>query len=75
MRFTQWVLSLEDEEGVLDKFHKAIYTDINNGCGSSKYDALGWKRHFEEKHQDTASNLINLLSISYAQYILRTNSK
>ncbi len=75
MRFTQWILDLEDEDGALDKFHKAIYSDINNGCGSSKYDALAWKAHFEERHADTAKNLINLLSVAYAQYVLRTNAK
>jgi len=75
MRFTQWVLDLQDEEGSLDKFHKILYSDINNGCGSSKYDAIAWKRHFEEKHADTAQNLINLLSVAYAQYILRTDKK
>lgn len=75
VRFTQWILELQDEEGSIAEFQAVAYGDINNGCASSKFDALKWKDHFEEKHPDSARRLIDLLTRAYAQYILRTNTK
>lgn len=75
MRFTQWILELQDEEGSIADFQAVAYSDINNGCASSKYDALKWRDHFNEKHPESASRLVNLLSKAYAQYILRTDPK
>jgi hypothetical protein len=75
VRFTQWLLDLEDEDGVLHQFHKVIYSDINNGCASSKFDALGWKKHFYEKHADSADRLTELLSLAYAYYAMKADEK
>ncbi len=75
MRFTQWLLDLEDENGALHKFYKIVYFDINNGCASSKFDALGWKKHFCDKHADSADQLIELLSLAYAHYVMKAEEK
>lgn len=75
MRFTQWILGLEDEKGILDRFQKVAFGDINNGCASSKFDALGWKQHFLEKHPDSAEDLIALLTKAYAKYALSNEGK
>lgn len=75
MRFTQWILALEDEDGVLDRFQKVAYTDINNGCASSKFDATDWKKHFDVKHKESATELTALLKIAYELYILRESAK
>jgi len=75
VRFTQWILELEDEDGVIDQFHRVAYSDINNGCASSKFDALAWKKHFYEKHAETADRLVALLSLAYAQYVMKADEK
>lgn len=69
MRFTQWILALEDEDGSLGKFQKLIYSDINNGCASSKFDAIDWKEHFELKHAESAPRLLSLLTVCYVRYM------
>ena len=71
MQFTQWLLSLEDEDGALGRFQKLAYSDINNGCASSKFDAIQWKKHFIEKHPESAEPLIKLLINSYNVYALK----
>ena len=75
MRFTQWLLELEDEDGILEKFQKVAFGDINNGCASSKFDALGWKQHFQDKHPESADRLISLLAQAYAKYALSNKDK
>ena len=75
MLFTQWILALEDEDGVLQKFQSIAYSDINNGCSSSKFNALDWKRHFELKHAESASDLISMLKVTYEIYVLRESQK
>jgi hypothetical protein len=75
MRFTQWVLDQEDDDTVVGSFQKILFDDINNGCSSSKFDALAWKQHFEVKHADSAEKLISVLAEAYYQYVLRHGKK
>lgn len=75
MQFTQWLLALEDEDGVLSKFQSIAYSDINNGCSSSRFNALDWKQHFEAKHAESATNLISMLKVTYEIYVLRESEK
>jgi hypothetical protein len=75
VQFTQWLLALEDEDGSLRKFQSIAYSDINNGCSSSRFNALDWKQHFEVKHAENASELISILKVAYEIYVLRESEK
>lgn len=75
MRFTQWILELEDDDTPAGQFQKVIFGDINNGCANSKFDALAWKQHFQVKHADSAEMLISILAEAYYQYVLRHGKK
>jgi hypothetical protein len=70
-----WLADQLDELGRVPRFAKVIYDDVNGGCGSSRYNALDWKRHFEEKHPETSDALVSLLTIAYSNYILDTHRR
>ena len=71
MRFTQWLLALEDEDGVLGRFQKVVYSDINNGCASSRFTFEDWNDHFLKKHPDSAKLLISMLVTCYEFFSLK----
>ncbi len=56
-----------DYQGRTAKFARLVFTDIDNGCGSSKYGAVHWKKHFETKHKDSPE-LIDMLLRSFMEY-------
>jgi hypothetical protein len=56
-------------------FGKLIWNDINNGCGSSKFTAVDWRSHFEDKHPERCKKLTDMLLLAYVEYALTFNSK
>jgi len=71
--FTPWVLDQQDRPDDVGRFAAILWSDINNGCGSSMIrDAVTWKKHFEESHPKTAVGLNLLLAESYTAYVQAT---
>lgn len=56
-----------DYQGRTAKFARLVFTDIDNGCGSNKFNAVAWKRHFEEKHKDSPQ-LVDMLLLAFIEY-------
>lgn len=73
--FNAWLFDNLDTPSRATIFGKIIWDDINNGCASSKFTAVQWRDHFEEKHLDRAKALTDLLILAYAEYALTFNSK
>lgn len=63
-----------DYQGRTAKFARLVFTDIHNGCGSSKYDAVAWKRHFQEKHKDSPQ-LVDMLLLAFIEYYQAKRTK
>jgi hypothetical protein len=55
-----------DYQGRTAKFARLVFTDIDNGCGSNKFDALAWKAHFIEKHK--SPELVDMLLLAFVEY-------
>lgn len=75
MSFNAWLFDNLDTPSRASTFGKIIWDDINNGCGSSKFTATGWRDHFEDKHPEHKNKLTDLLVLAYAQYALTFKSK
>lgn len=75
MSFNAWLFDQLDSPSRVSAFGKIIWDDINNGCGSSKFTAIQWKAHFEDKHPEHSKRLIDLLILAYAPYALTFKSK
>jgi hypothetical protein len=73
--FNTWLLEGLDTPGRVATFGKLVWDDINNGCGSSKYSAVAWKAHFEEKHPEHYKKLTDMLLLAYTEYALRFKGK
>ena len=56
-----------DYQGRTAKFARLVFTDIDNGCGSNKYNAVAWKRHFQEKHSESPQ-LVDMLLLAFIEY-------
>ena len=56
-----------DYQGKTAKFARLVFTDIDNGCGSSRYNAVAWKQHFEQKHKDSPE-LVDMLLRAFMEY-------
>jgi hypothetical protein len=72
MTFMVWLSDQLDELGRVPRFSKVIFDDINNGCGSAKFGPIEWKEHFEAEHREHSVQLIGLLTIAYANYVMDT---
>lgn len=68
MRFTAWLWSQVEDLGPEAGFAKVCWTDVNNGCASTKFSVNDWVRHFDEKHPDKKDILVSQLLISFAEY-------
>lgn len=73
--FNAWLFDNLDTPSRATIFGKIIWNDINNGCGSSKFTAVQWRDHFDDKHPERAKSLIDMLLLSYAEYALTFKSK
>lgn len=63
-----------DYQGRTAKFARIVFTDIHNGCGNSKYNAVAWKRHFQEKHKDSPQ-LVDMLLLAFIEYYQAKRTK
>ena len=69
VNFIVWLIDqLDTELPRVSKFAKVIWDDTNNGCGSRRFDAVDWRNHFIEKHNDYRKVLIGELIYSYSVY-------
>jgi hypothetical protein len=75
MTFNAWLFDQLDTPSRTSAFGKIIWDDINNGCASSKFTAVQWRDHFENKHPEHKNKLTDLLMLAYAQYALTFKSK
>lgn len=76
MRFTAWMWEqMEDDFTPIGDFCRTCWEDVNNGCASSLFTVYQWKAHFEERHKYKSTQLISLLTMAYAHYILSTSEK
>jgi len=73
--FNAWLFDNLDTPGRATVFGKIIWADINNGCGSSKFSAVDWRNHFEDKHPEVHKKLTDMLLLAYAEYALTFKSK
>jgi hypothetical protein len=73
--FNSWLFDNMDTPSRATIFGKVIWADINNGCGSSKFTAVDWRSHFEEKHPERCKKLTDMLLLAYVEYALTFNSK
>lgn len=69
MRFSSWLWEQLDTPGISGEFAKICWDDINNGCGSGKYNATLWLKHFEQKHSDKKDILIDKLTKCYMEFL------
>lgn len=63
-----------DYQGRTSKFARLVFADIDNGCGSSKYTAVHWKKHFESKHSDSPE-LVDMLLREFMEYYKAKKTK
>ena len=75
MRFTSWLWDQLDIPGPSGKFAKLCWDDVNNGCGSARFHAVDWVKHFETKHFDSKEELVNRLVEAYGEYMLIPKQK
>lgn len=75
MSFNAWLLENLDTPSRASRFGKIIWDDINNGCANSKFTAVQWRNHFEDKHPEHKNKLTDLLILAYAEYALTFKSK
>jgi hypothetical protein len=75
MTFNAWLFDNLDTPSSSTAFGKIIWSDINNGCGSSKFTGTQWRDHFEDKHPERKDKLTDMLILAYAQYALTFKSK
>lgn len=59
--------SLDIQGGRTARFARLVFTDIDNGCGSNKFNAVAWKAHFEEKHKESPE-LVDMLLRAFMEY-------
>ena len=67
MSFYTFLEESLDYQGRTAKFARIVFTDIHNGCGSNKFNAVAWKAHFIEKHADTPQ-LVDMLLLAFIEY-------
>lgn len=67
MTFYDYLEESIDYQGRTARFAKIVFADINNGCGTSKFNAVAWKAHFIEKHPDSPE-LIDMLLLAFIEY-------
>jgi hypothetical protein len=76
MRFTAWMWEqLEENPTPLGDFCRTCWSDVNNGCASSRFTITQWKEHFELRHKDNSAKLNALLAQTYSSYILSLTEK
>ena len=75
MRFITWLFEQIDLDTPTSKFAKICWDDINNGCGSIKFNAQAWSDHFTAKHKDKSKVLIEMLFDAYVEYRRENNIK
>jgi hypothetical protein len=66
--FTAWLIDQIDDLGPQAEFGKVCWSDINNGCASTKFSASDWLHHFAEKHNETADKLSARLIVAFQEY-------
>lgn len=69
MLFTSWLLEQIDIPGDLMDISKVCYSDINNGCASSRFTPQEWVDHFNARHKDRSDILTQMLFIAYLEYM------
>ena len=74
MTFYDYLEESLDYKGRTAKFAKLVFSDIDNGCGSSKFNAVAWKRHFQEKHTDSPQ-LVDMLLLAFIEYYHHKRAK
>lgn len=75
MSFLDFLTESLDFQGRTGRFAKILLSDIDNGCGSSRFNAIAWKAHFIEKHGEYAPQLVDMLLIAYVEYANTSKSK
>lgn len=75
MSFLEFLTESLDFQGRTSRFAKVVLLDIDNGCGSSRFNATAWKVHFIEKHGEYAPQLVDMLLLAYVEYANTSKSK
>ena len=75
MTFISFLVDNLDSPGRVHRFANIVSQDIDNGCGSHRFDAIAWKLHFEDKHAESANRLKDMLLVAYTEYVLTIKTK
>jgi len=75
VHFSSWLWEQMDVPNEIGSFAKLCWTDANNGCANSKFNAKEWMTHFTKKHPESKEVLADRLVNAYKEYILTVGRK
>lgn len=68
MSFIEFLEESLDFPSPTARFAKILFADVDNGCGSYRFNAVTWKAHFIKKHSDSPE-LVDMLILAYIEYV------